>query len=95
MKPLFTYDHTGGRCSITGGYVYRGTALGDTLKGVYVYGDYCTGEIRGLLSRQGVVLDDRALGAKAGANALVSFAQDDQGELYVVSTTGSISRIVR
>jgi glucose/arabinose dehydrogenase len=93
VKPLFTYDHSNGRCSITGGYVYRGSAIAK-LQGVYVYGDYCTGEIRGLLSRNGVVLADRALGATAGANGLVSFAQDDQGELYVLSSNGSISRII-
>ena len=42
--PLFEYTHAGGRCSITGGYVYRG-AHGALPDGTYVYGDYCTGEI--------------------------------------------------
>ena len=42
--PVFDYAHAGGRCSITGGYVYRGTQ--DALPpGTYVYGDYCSGEI--------------------------------------------------
>ncbi|HEY6531018.1 MAG TPA: PQQ-dependent sugar dehydrogenase [Acidimicrobiales bacterium] len=95
VKPLHTYDHSEGRCSITGGFVYRGVDLEDELGAVYVYGDYCTGEIRGLLSRQGVVLADRGLGAGAGQNGLVSFAQDEQGELYVLAANGSISKIVR
>ena len=44
ITPLIEYDHMQGRCSITGGYVYRGNAL--TLPtGAYVYGDFCTGEI--------------------------------------------------
>ena len=42
--PVFDYAHSGGRCSITGGYVYRGAA-GALPAGTYVYGDYCTGEI--------------------------------------------------
>ena len=36
--------HGGGKCAVTGGYVYRGSAIPD-LQGWYVYGDYCTGEI--------------------------------------------------
>ena len=46
LFPIVEYTHAGGRCSVTGGYVYRGLqgALPD---GTYVYGDYCTGEIFG------------------------------------------------
>jgi glucose/arabinose dehydrogenase len=44
VMPVLTYNHVAGRCSITGGYVYRGTVL-PMLVGEYVYGDYCTGEI--------------------------------------------------
>ena len=44
ISPIFDYTHSNGRCSITGGYVYRG-AQGALPLGTYVYGDYCTGEI--------------------------------------------------
>ena len=44
IAPIAQYGHTGGRCSITGGYVYRGSA-GALPAGTYVFGDYCTGEI--------------------------------------------------
>jgi Glucose / Sorbosone dehydrogenase len=44
--PVFDYEHTGGRCSITGGYVYRGSQ-GAVADGTYVHGDYCSGEIFG------------------------------------------------
>ncbi len=46
IQPLFEYGHAGGRCSITGGYVYRGPDNA-MAAGTYVYGDYCTGEILG------------------------------------------------
>jgi glucose/arabinose dehydrogenase len=93
VAPLHTYTHDGGACAVTGGYVYRGTAVAD-LDGVYLYGDYCTGQIRGLLARSGIVLDDRALGAGVPANTLVSFGQDDQEELYVLSSGGTLSKVV-
>ena len=44
--PILEYGHEAGRCSITGGYVYRGLSE-PGLKGLYVYGDYCSGEIFG------------------------------------------------
>src|SRR4051812_28716702 len=40
--PIATYRHTGGRCAIMGGYVYRGRAV-PGLAGAYVYGDFCSG----------------------------------------------------
>jgi glucose/arabinose dehydrogenase len=43
IPPLLEYDHQGGRCSITGGYVYRGRSVSE-LAGVYLYGDYCSGK---------------------------------------------------
>jgi glucose/arabinose dehydrogenase len=42
--PIWEYPHTGGNCSITGGYVYRGSSV-PFLDGKYIYGDYCTGNI--------------------------------------------------
>jgi glucose/arabinose dehydrogenase len=44
MKPMLEYEHVAGRCSVTGGYVYRGTDV-PALVGGYVFADYCTGEI--------------------------------------------------
>ncbi len=45
--PVAAYTHSNGRCSVTGGYVYRGSAV-PALVGTYVYGDFCSGEIFGL-----------------------------------------------
>jgi hypothetical protein len=44
LAPIVQYGHSGGRCSITGGYVYRGSA-GTFAAGTYLFADYCTGEI--------------------------------------------------
>jgi glucose/arabinose dehydrogenase len=90
VEPVATYEHTDGKCAITGGFLYRGAAIA-ALQGIYVYGDNCISHLRGLLSRNGVRLDDHALTADVDPGTLVSFGQDDQGELYVVSSSGTIS----
>ena len=86
ISPLFEYPHTAGRCSVIGGYVYRGSK--STLPaGSYVFGDYCSGEIF-LLDRgvQSVLL--------ATSLAITSFGEDEAGEIYVAALGGSVWRIV-
>jgi hypothetical protein len=86
IAPLFDYTHSGGRCSLTGGYVYRGTQ-GVVQPGTYMYGDYCTGEIFAWNgSSQSVLL--------ASGLRISSFGEDELGELYVVDLGGTVSRIV-
>jgi hypothetical protein len=84
--PIFDYDHTLGRCSITGGYVYRGSQ-GALPTGTYVYGDYCSGEIFGWNGSSQSVLLDTALN-------ISSFGEDEAGELYVVGLGGTVHKIV-
>jgi hypothetical protein len=88
LFPIFDYAHVGGRCSLTGGYVYRGSR-GTLPGGTYVYGDYCSGEIfvwDGSAPAPTVLLDT--------ALNISSFGEDEQGELYVVGLGGTISKIV-
>ncbi len=92
VGPIHTYTHDAGRCSVTGGYEYRGTEV-PALAGTYVYGDYCTGEVRGLLARKGIALDDQSLNTTVKPGTLVSFGQDDQGELYVLSADGTVYKV--
>ncbi len=92
VDPVHVYDHDGGNCSVTGGYVYRGGAV-PALQGVYLYGDYCVGEIRGLLVRDGVLVDERSLGVSVPENSLVSFGQGVDGELYVLSAEGTLFKV--
>src|SRR4030095_9452469 len=84
LFPLFDYAHTGGRCSITGGYVYRGT-IGSLSTGAYVYGDFCTGEIFTWSGGEQRLLLDTTFD-------ISSFGEDDAGEIYVVDLNGSVSR---
>ena len=86
ILPIFDYPHSNGRCSITGGYVYRGpgNALPD---GTYIYADYCTGEIFAWDGRSQRVL------INAGG-PVSSFGEDEDGELYVVTLDGTISKVV-
>lgn len=77
--PLIDYDHGLG-CSVSGGYVYRGSRL-PALTGAYVYGDYCTGRIWLLRYENGSVTADSLL---LDTNlAISSFGTDEIGELYV------------
>ena len=83
--PVFDYEHINGRCSITGGYVYRG-AQNALPAGTYVYADYCTGEIFSWDgATQRLLLDT--------TQNVSSFGEDEQGEIYVVNLGGSVSRI--
>jgi glucose/arabinose dehydrogenase len=84
--PVAEYANAGGRCSVTGGYVYRGSAI-PRLKGMYVYGDFCSGEIFGLRGTgQRVLLETRL--------AISSFGEDEAGEVYVVDHRGGVYRLI-
>jgi len=87
VPPVAEYANRPPRCSITGGYVYRGTAIPD-LQGIYVFGDYCSGEILGLID--GAIRPLLSTGLK-----ISSFGQDQQGEAYVIGHEGTVHRIIR
>ena len=89
--PILDYGHTGGRCSITGGYRYRGTQI-PGLAGAYVYADYCTGEMFAAQQSAGVWTASPLLDAPFNVSA---FGEDEGGEIYVASYNGNaIHRIV-
>ena len=82
VLPVAEYAHGGGDCSITGGYIYRGTAQ-PALNGAYFFADYCTGHFWSLVrSADGTWQMTDQL--KAGF-AISSFAQDEAGEIYVLN----------
>lgn len=93
--PAVEYDHPTG-CSITGGYVYRGTlpAL-QALQGTYFYADYCRGFVRSFILTNGAVTEHTNwLALDPPGENITSFGEDAAGELYIVTQQGSIYRIV-
>lgn len=94
VLPAIEYGHdTAGGCSITGGYVYRGTALPE-LAGQYLYSDYCSGWLKSFSYSNGTASAVTDWGITNVGNIL-SFGQDAQNELYMLSGTGKVYRIVR
>jgi glucose/arabinose dehydrogenase len=82
--PVAEYPHTLGNCSVTGGYVYRGSSL-PALSGVYLFGDYCTGNLW-VLRRAG---DGWRTADWFGTGIRISsFGEDEAGELYVLDYRG-------
>jgi glucose/arabinose dehydrogenase len=93
VGPVAQYDHGKG-CSVTGGYVYRGTKV-PALRGRYAYADYCTGRLwtmRAGPSPGGVREDTARLGVKL-AN-VTSFGEGLGGEVYVIAN-GTLYRFAR
>jgi glucose/arabinose dehydrogenase len=92
--PVAVYDHSGGKCSITGGYVYRGSQY-PALQGKYFFADYCSTQI-------GFMNPDNSIvwGPASSGNNFSTFGQNSQKELFVAAvnsgkvfkiTTGSLA----
>ena len=90
VLPVFEYDRSAGGCSVTGGFVYRGTAIAG-LQGAYLFSDYCDNELRAIVVRDGDVVAERRLGVEVPD--IVSFGEDATGELYALSLGGAIYRL--
>lgn len=104
--PIHDFSHqsppapAGFVCSVTGGYVYRGTQV-PWLEGRYVFADYCGNAIWALRENGGVQSDYLDLTGDLtpsidgfGVGSIVSFGEDANGELYIVDQGGEIFRVV-
>jgi glucose/arabinose dehydrogenase len=89
VSPVYVYSHDGGRCSITGGYVYRGTAVPSD-RGRYFFGDYCSGDVWSAPVSGGKLGEVRSEGH---IDSLSSFGEDGNGELYATSLSGTVYRL--
>ena len=91
VPPVLQKSHAAGWCSITGGYVIRDPGL-RALRGRYVYGDFCRGQVRVATLRTTGARRDRALGVPR-VDSLSSFGEDARGRIYVVSLAGPVYRL--
>jgi glucose/arabinose dehydrogenase len=90
--PVVEYSHgSNGRCSVTGGYVYRGSAI-PAMVGWYVYGDYCSGEIFTISS--GAASPATAIRLLDTSLLISSFGESAGRELFVTDLGGNLYRIV-
>ncbi len=89
--PQHEYPHESGGCSVIGGYVYRGCALGEDYQGLYFFGDYCSGNIQTLDPENSYSLRfefDYGF-------SLSSLGEDEHGELYAMDTnSGKVVKII-
>jgi len=88
LLPAMEYSHAEGGCSVTGGYVYRGTI--PEWNGVYLYGDYCSGKVWALILVNGQWQSQVMF--ETGVT-ITSFGLDEAGEIYLASDSGSIYRL--
>ncbi len=90
IMPILEYPHQEG-CSVTGGYVYRGEAL-PALEGVYIYGDWCNGQIwAAYLGEEGTW---QAQPFRTTGYPISSFGEDEAGEIYIIDyARGTIYRL--
>ncbi len=86
-------------CSVTGGYVYRGSAM-PSLQGTYFFADYCSGNIWTFKEENGKAVDfqnrtdEINLAGGKWTNYISSFGEDNEGELYIVDYNEAIYKLV-
>jgi hypothetical protein len=81
------YNHGEG-CSVTGGFVYRGSM--PEWNGIYLYGDYCSTTVWGLIRSDGGWQNQVLFGAPG---SITSFGQDESGEVYILTDGGQVLRL--
>ena len=91
VPPVYEYETRGPiGCAITGGYVYRGSAIPE-LEGAYLFSDYCGGGLHALVVDDGELVEEAEL--SVSGEQVVSFARDADGELYLLDFGGAVHRI--
>lgn len=92
--PVAVYSHSGGNCSVTGGFVYRGGSY-SSLYGKYIYADFCSGNFwLTFPNGSGGWATNQISSSPVITNNISSFGQNNQGEMYVVTrSTGRIYKL--
>lgn len=91
VLPVHEYNHSGGNCSVTGGYVARGPLL-PNFQGRYFYADYCGGQLKSIDPSSPAVATNHASDVSI-SGFVTSFGEDANGDLLVVVSAGRIYRI--
>jgi glucose/arabinose dehydrogenase len=89
-EPVAEYSHAEGGCSVTGGYVYRGAMT--EWNGIYLYGDYCTGFVWGLIKSGNGWQVQRLFDTDVN---ITSFGQDEAGEIYLIGDGGGVYKLAQ
>lgn len=90
-EPVYDYSHSEG-CSVIGGFVYRGESLPE-FRGIYLFTDYCSGTIWGMLRDASGAWQTQTLFQQSGMN-ISSFGQDANGEIYILDqASGAVYRL--
>jgi uncharacterized repeat protein (TIGR03806 family) len=85
--PLVQYSHDNGNCAIIGGYFYRGLAIPE-LQGRFVFADFCSSKISAVdFDDGGNPSELTLLPGGSGIGMITSFAKDQAGELYAVTSS--------
>ena len=91
QDPLLEKAHADGYCAVIGGYVYRGSAIGN-LNGAYVFGDLCRSFLSAAVQSGGALTDQ--IDFTVGASQITTFGEDHDGELYVANLGGVVYKLV-
>jgi hypothetical protein len=92
--PVVEYQHVSNACSVTGGYVYRGTRV-TQLIGHYLYADYCNGFVGSFLLSGGAATQAFNWTSQLSpGGGIVSLGEDARGELYIVTYGGGVYKIL-
>ena len=92
--PVLDYPHLSGACSVTGGYVYRGSVM-PVLQGTYFYADFCAGFVRSFRYQNGQPTEQTEWPLLSPPGSFVtSFGEDAAGELYVMTQGGGLFKFI-
>jgi hypothetical protein len=92
--PVHDYPHLDGACSVTGGYVYRGSVKPD-LRGTYFYADFCAGFVKSFRHQNGQATEQKEWPLLSPPGSFVtSFGEDAARELYVMTQGGGLFKFI-
>lgn len=87
--PVHSYNHSAGRCTVIGGFVYRGSQYASLIGGHYFFADFCTGELWSLSPGCAAGFDLNSFGKPFPVFGASTFGEGADGEIYAGSLNGN------